>query len=136
MKGIFKRSFEYFGGLNVVSCQEWLSAFDFPLPRIIAAASFGCLASWTIIYGLAPHVVESPRDLWVGLLVDGAVPVLVAFLILYRSNWHEERAPAARMGQLLGLSCAILGGLLALIGTAFTAFCFIWMNILTGTLHP
>lgn len=132
MKRIIRRFILLLGQLSFAAHQERLSEFQFPLTRMIAMASFGCLATLMFIYWVARPVVESSQDWWTELLVDALIPVLVTFIILYRSNWHRELSGVARMRSLLLVSFGILGGLLAIIGASFFVVSFLLKTIPAG----
>jgi hypothetical protein len=94
------------------------SEFQFPMPRAIAVASLACFVSLIFIYWVARAAVEMLGVWWAELLVYGSVPIFATFIILYRSNWHQEVTGMPRTCYLLLVSCLILGALLFLLGVS------------------
>ena len=65
-----------------------------------------------LVYWVARRVVERLENGWLQLLVYAFVPMTIAFVILYRSDWHPEITGAARTCSLLFLSVIIFIGVL------------------------
>jgi hypothetical protein len=77
------------------------------------------------------NLLEVP---WIEFLAYALVPVVVTFLILYRSCWHREIAGARRTCSLLLLSCVILGGVM--VGSGFLLYLAMFgFNALSGGNH-
>jgi hypothetical protein len=92
----------------------------------IGAAWAAALFSFIVIYWLDGQVVSSLRVWWEQLLVYGMVPMLLAFIILYRSCWHREFTNAARNPLLVLMSFFIFGGVLITVGLAMGLICVIY----------
>ena len=95
-----------------------------PSQRIIVIASFACLVTLTFFYWYAGPAVKLLDVWWAKLLVYALIPVLVTFIILYRSGWHREVAGPRRTCSLLLFACAILVGVLFAIGAMLTLLWF------------
>lgn len=76
-------------------------------PQPVVMAGLACLACCPIAYWAAGPVMELLAPWWAKLLFYSLIPVLVTFLVLYRSEWHREMASLARNGCLVLLSCLI-----------------------------
>jgi hypothetical protein len=70
------------------------------------------LAAFVFIYWLDSPQVSSLRAGWVQGLAYAVIPTLLAFIILYRSSWHQEMRQTARTVLLALLSCLIFPGAL------------------------
>jgi small-conductance mechanosensitive channel len=80
-----------------------------PFQRAITPAAGGCLISLIILVWAARPVIELLNAWWVELLAYAVLPCLIAFWILYRSDWHRDMAQLTRTGSLLLTSVIILG---------------------------
>jgi hypothetical protein len=85
-------------------------------PFVVSAAV--SLAAFVVIYWLDSPQVSSLRVWWGQWLVYAVIPTLLAFIILYRSSWHQEMRRAARTLLLALLSCLIFPGALLAAGVA------------------
>jgi hypothetical protein len=87
-----------------------------PSQEIIGIASFACLVALTFFYWYAGPAVKALDVWWAKLLVYVLIPILVTFIILCRSGWHQEIVGLTRTCSLLLLSCVILVGVYIVIG--------------------
>jgi hypothetical protein len=87
-----------------------------PMPRIVGVASLSCLVSLILFYWAVRGAVSEIGVWWEEWLVYATVPVLLTFLILYRSCWHPEITGAARTCYLFLLSCLIFAGDIVAVG--------------------
>lgn len=97
---------------------EWLNHSHQP-PQAqspFAAAAAASLASFASIYWLDGPEVAALRIWWVEGFVYAFVPTLLAFIILYRSAWHQEMTRTARTFLVAVLSCLIFPGALLAAG--------------------
>ena len=97
----------------------------------IAIASFACLVCFVVIVLAARPVVVLVAVWWAELLVYALIPVMVSFIILYRSCWHPEITGVVRTCSLLMLSCAIFVGVLFAIGIMLCAACVFRLALIT-----
>ena len=84
------------------------------------AAATVSLFTFACIFWLDVREVSSLGIWWAETLIYSFVPILLAFIILYRSSWHQEMRRSARAVLLACLSCLILPG--ALIATGIALF--------------
>ncbi|MDR3378236.1 MAG: hypothetical protein P4M10_06085 [Verrucomicrobiae bacterium] len=91
----------------------------------IGASSVAALISFVFIYWLDSQIVSSLKVWWEQLLVYGVVPMLLAFIILYRSSWHREIRAAARSPLLVLMSLVIFGGVLIALAAAMILLCVV-----------
>ncbi|MGA2243837.1 MAG: hypothetical protein ABSH48_02465 [Verrucomicrobiota bacterium] len=84
----------------------------------ILSAAAAALISFVLVCCLDSHFVSSLRLWWAELLVYAAIPIMLAFIILYRSSWHQEMRRATRTLLLALMSCTIFGA--AAIAVAIT----------------
>jgi hypothetical protein len=103
--------------------------------QFVVIASIARLVSSLFSYWIARRAVELLEARWVQWLVYAIIPIIVTFIILYRSCWHSEITGAARTCSLLLLSSIILIGMLFVIGIML---CMGWfcLNAVTGGSHP
>ena len=100
---------------------EWLNHSHQPpeTQSPFTASAIVSLVAFAFIYWLDSEVVSALRLWWAELLVYALVPMLLSFIILYRSSWHQEMTRAGRTTLLALLSCLILPGVLIATGIAF-----------------
>jgi hypothetical protein len=105
-----------------------------PWQRAVVVASSACFLSLVSFYWIARPAVERLEVRWAEWLVYALIPIMVTFILLYRSCWHREITGAARTGFLLLLSCIILGSEVIAMGFMFclAVFC---LNAMTGGNH-
>ena len=75
--------------------------------------------SFAFIYWLDGREVSSLGIWWAETLFYACIPVVLAFIILYRSSWHREMSRSARATLIGLLSCLIFPGALIAVGIAF-----------------
>ena len=94
--------------------RDWLNHDDHPaeVQSPVRASVVAALVSFIFIYWLDSRMVSSLRVWWAELLVYGFVPILLGFIILYRSSWHREMTNTARSIWAGLLSCVIFCGVL------------------------
>lgn len=88
-------------------------------------AGLVCLLSMPVIYTATRPVIwlfSGPWVPWLLAVVFAIAPVMVAFTVLYRCAWHDDRPPGRRIVSTIISSCIIVGvdilltGALVLIG--------------------
>lgn len=84
----------------------------------ILTSAMVSLFSFALILWLDVREVSSLGVWWAETLIYSFVPILLAFIILYRSSWHQEMRRSARAVLLAVLSCLILPGALIATGIA------------------
>jgi hypothetical protein len=94
--------------------RNWLNHTDWPPDRVspIRASAAASLFSFLFISLVDGRVVSLLGLWWAEFLALSAVPLLLAFVILYRSSWHREFGAALRTFLAALLSGAIFGGVL------------------------
>ena len=108
---------------------EQVDEVQSPLQRAVVSAFIASFLSLLVVYGVVHPVVELIQVGWVGWLGGLAcaiVPIVVTFVILYRSCWHQEIIGVARTCSVFLLSSAILVGVLFATGfmLVFLSFCY------------
>jgi len=98
----------FLGRLSIVNHGDQPATGHLP----VAISAFACFVSWVFIYWVARPVVSLLQVWWAELLVYALIPILLAFIIQYRSCWHREITGAARTLFLILSSCMIFGGVL------------------------
>ncbi|HEX9045597.1 MAG TPA: hypothetical protein VF988_01105 [Verrucomicrobiae bacterium] len=78
----------------------------------IAGVFLVCLAGFFLMYYTARPIISLLGIWWLKLLGYGSMPTAIAFVILYRSYWHEEIVGPARVCLIAFVSVMILGGAL------------------------
>jgi hypothetical protein len=106
--------------------------FQLPVPRGIGMAALACLVTLAFISWINRPTLDLVESGWARWLIYAPVPLLVTFLILYRSNWHREDTGAARMGSVLLASGMILAGVLLAVAVAICVAGFYSMAIRAG----
>jgi hypothetical protein len=82
----------------------------------VQASAWVELVSFLVVYWLTRDVISSFRLWWAELLAYAIVPILLAFIILYRSAWHQEWRAATRTIWAGLFSCVLFAGVLLAIG--------------------
>ncbi len=85
-----------------------------------------------LVYWATRRVVERLQNGWVQLLVYAFVPMTIAFVILYRSDWHPEITGAARTCLLILLCGIIFIGVLIACGIMLCMGLYILIGLTTG----
>jgi hypothetical protein len=80
------------------------------------AAAVTSLVSFIFFCWLDHRAMSSLRIWWAELLVYAFVPILLAFIILYRSSWHREFGAWARALVTALVSCVIFCGVMIAFG--------------------
>ena len=84
----------------------------------VMAAGVVSFVSFAFIYWLDGHDVSRLGIWWAEALFYAFIPVVLAFIILYRSSWHQEMSRSARAMMMGLLSCLIFPGALIVAGIA------------------
>ena len=105
------------GQLSFMNATEQTPKVQSPSQETIGTASLACLVALIFFYWYAGPAVQVLDVWWAKLLVYALIPILVTFTILYSSGWHREMGGPRRTCFLLLRSCAILVGVLFVIGT-------------------
>jgi hypothetical protein len=82
-------------------------------------AGFACLLCMPVVYLATRPVIWLFNAPWVPWLLSGIflmAPFTVAFMVLRRCAWHDDRPPATRLLSMIASSCIIVGVDLLLIG--------------------
>jgi hypothetical protein len=88
-------------------------------------AGLVCLLSMPVVYAATRPVIWLFSATWVPWLLAPIfliAPFTVAFMVLYRCAWHDDRPPGRRILSTIVSSCIIVGidllvsGALALVG--------------------
>jgi hypothetical protein len=116
---------------------EWLNHSHQPpeTQSPFKASAFVSLLSFAFIFWLDGEVVSLLRVWWAELLVYALVPILLSFIILYRSSWHQEMAQGGRTALLAVLSCLILPGALIATGIALALVVLVYSCYFDGFLR-
>jgi hypothetical protein len=85
----------------------------------VVASAVVSFVSFVFIYWLDGRDVSSLGLWWAETLIYAFIPVLLAFIVLYRSSWHQEMRSSARAALMAILSCLIFPGALIAAGIAF-----------------
>ena len=89
----------------------------------IGASAAAALISFVLIYSLDSRVIASIGAWWEQLALYAVVPTLLAFIILYRSSWHQEIRTATRSPLLMLMSLLVFCGVLIALGIAMILVC-------------
>ena len=84
----------------------------------VIASAVVSFFSFAFIYWLDSREVSSLGVWWAETLIYAFIPILLAFIVLYRSSWHQEMRHAARAVLMAFLSCLIFPGALIAAGIA------------------
>jgi hypothetical protein len=86
------------------------SSGESPPPTVLAGL-VGLVSLPAVHLALAPFAtfLDIRWVGWLHLLLLAAVPMTVAFIILYRSSWHREFSKARRIVCLSASACLIYG---------------------------
>jgi hypothetical protein len=84
--------------------------------QAIGIAGFACLICFLAVYLAARPLVLWLSVWWAGVPIYSVVPIGVAFVILYRSAWHEELPRVTRILSMILSSCIIFAADLLMIG--------------------
>jgi len=82
-------------------------------------AGLACFLSLPVIYLMTRPVVwlsSAPWTVWLQSAIFAITPVTVAFMVLYRCAWHDDRPRARRILFTILSACLIFGIVLLLIG--------------------
>jgi len=110
------------------------SEIQSPVQRAVILATFACFGSLALFYWAARPLVNLIDIPWIEFLAYALVPMVVTFLILFRSCWHREISSAKRACSLLLLSFTILGGVI--IGSSLLLYLAMFgLNALSGGNH-
>ena len=113
---LIERFTTFLSRLRLMNNHEPAPNSQSPPPECIGIASFACLMALVFFYWYAGPAVRALDVWWAKWLVYACIPILVSFIILYRSGWHREMIGLARTWRLFLLSCAILVGVYFAIG--------------------
>lgn len=94
-------------------------------------AGLACFLSLPVVYLTTRPVTwlsNAPWVAWLQLGVFAIAPVTVAFMVLYRCAWHDDRPRTRRILSTILSSCMIFGIVLLLLGALAIVCC-----VLVGT---
>lgn len=99
---------------------DWLNHNDRPpeAQSPFQASAVAALVSFIAICWLDGRAVSLLGAWWAELLVYAFVPTLLAFIILYRSSWHQELGGLVRALRAGLWSVIIFAGVMVAIGMA------------------
>lgn len=106
----------FFGRITIMNDSEPTPKIQAPAQDMMGIASFACLVALTFFYWYAGPAVQTLDAWWARSLVYVLIPLLVPFIILYRSAWHRELASLTRTCSLLLASGVILVGVYLVVG--------------------
>lgn len=111
---------------------EWLNRNDRPreFQAPFKASALVSILSFAFIYWLDSRPLSVVRIWWEQLLIYAVIPVLLAFIILYRSAWHRELPKFARAPLLGALACLIFLGVFVGIAAGMVLFAFVYYGYL------
>jgi hypothetical protein len=75
----------------------------------LVASFVAALFSFALIFGMDSRFIGALPQWWAELLVYAVIPILLAFILLYRSSWHHEMRRATRALVLTVTSCTLFG---------------------------
>jgi hypothetical protein len=86
------------GTNRFIKLLDWLNHHDWPPATVspVKAAATASLVSFLFIGLVDGPLVTRLGIWWAELLAFSLVPLLLAFVILYRSSWHQALAEPAR----------------------------------------
>jgi len=87
------------------------------------AAIFACIVSFVLIHWTALCMAPWIQVWWTELLVNPLIPMMLIFIILYRSRCRREVIGITRILSLLLLSVIIFAGTIIFFGVLFTLVC-------------
>jgi hypothetical protein len=95
---------------------------------LFLTAGLACLFCVPVLYLATRPVVRMVHLDWMvwplmGLFI--VVPLMVTFIILYRSGWHEERPKFRRIVSTIFSSCVIFGLDLVMVGVLLAVTCLL-----------
>lgn len=91
-------------------------------------AGLACFLSLPIVYVTTRPVAwlfDAPWVAWLQLGVFTIAPVMVAFLVLYRCAWHDDRPRSRRILSTILSSCVIFGVVLLLLSAIAIVGCVV-----------
>jgi hypothetical protein len=94
----------------------------------LLSAGLACLACVPIVYLATRPIVWLtlvPGVQWLVVGLFTILPVSVAFIVLYRSAWHEERPRLKRIFSAMMSACIIFGVDLFAVGVLVVVGCLI-----------
>jgi hypothetical protein len=87
----------------------------------IGFASVACVLTMTFMFCVARSAISLVKVWWVEMTIYAAIPILVVFVILYRSFWHQELDKTTRILSMLLTSCIIFCCVLIIAGIVVAA---------------
>ena len=106
---------------------QWLNQNQHPAEKqspLLAAAGVA-LVSFILLGVLEYRSVSALRVWWAELAAYACVPVMLAFITLYRSAWHRHTAATGRALLAAGCSLMIFVGMLLALGCSLVLACLL-----------
>ncbi|HEV2320585.1 MAG TPA: hypothetical protein VGV18_12590 [Verrucomicrobiae bacterium] len=78
----------------------------------VLIAGLACLLCLPVLYLATRPVVwlfSAPGTAWMMAAIFAVAPLTVAFMVLYRCAWHDDRPRARRFLSIIACSCIIYG---------------------------
>jgi hypothetical protein len=89
-----------------------------PIQPPIGLAGFACVTSLLATFFVIRFTTRFIDIEWLTWFFAAFIPVLITFVILHRSAWHQELSTVARIFSLLLSACLIYAIVLAFLGLA------------------
>jgi len=86
--------------------------------------------SFVLVYWFDRPVVSLLRIWWAELLAFAIIPILLAFVVLYRSSWHQDMRRALRTVLVAAMSCTIFGLVIIIAAVAMFVISFVYFGCL------
>jgi|HubBroStandDraft_4_1064222.scaffolds.fasta_scaffold137249_2 hypothetical protein len=111
---------------------DWLNHNEWPLETQppVQASVIASLLSFLFILCVDERVVSLLGIWWAEFLVYAFVPLLLAFVILYRGSWHRELSAPVRAFLSAALSGVIFVGVLIALGVAGVLLALVYYRYL------
>jgi len=94
----------------------------------LVASAMAALVSFVLVYWLDRPVVSLLRLWWAELLAFAVIPILLAFVVLYRSSWHQDMRRAVRAVLVAAMSCTIFGVVVIIAAMAMVVISFVYFG--------
>ncbi|HUC83562.1 MAG TPA: hypothetical protein VL970_00105 [Candidatus Acidoferrales bacterium] len=94
----------------------------------LLASTAAAVISFALLFWLDSRFVSSLQRWWVELLAYAAIPIMLAFIVLYRSAWHHEMRRATRALLLAFTSCTIFGVAVVIAAVAMVVISFVYFG--------
>lgn len=119
---------------RLAALMHWLNHDDRPpeLQSPVQASAWVELFAFLAVLWFTRHAVSSLKLWWAELLAYATLPILLAFITLYRSAWHREFRTITRTVLAGLLSCVIFAGVMAAIGFGAVLLALVYYSHFDG----